>query len=259
MTAEQFTDETLMAYADGELDAETARAIAAVEAADEAVARRIALFRGTRAALAEARAARPAADVPEALMARVRETLEQAGAGGEEPGSVVPFVRRAPVRPWVQAAIAASLALAVGLGAGLSLRPGATPGAGPGAGSQPGATGLAALEASGVAGALSHLASGGSEQVAAGEVTIVSSFRTPEGTLCREFELATASTEAVAVACAEGAAWNLRFAVASGRAEDAGYAPAGALEALDTWLVGVGAGAPLPEDEEREALGRLDD
>lgn len=256
MTAEQFTDETLMAYADGELDAETARAIAAAEAADEAVARRIALFRGTRATLAEARAARPAADVPDALMARVRETLEQAGAGGEEPGSVVPFVRRAPVRPWVPAAIAASLALAVGLGAGLSLRPGTGPDA---AGPRPGATGLAALEASGVAGALSRLASGGSEQVAAGEVTIVSSFRTPEGTLCREFELATGSTETVAVACAEGAAWDLRFAVASGGAQDAGYAPAGALEALDTWLVGVGAGAPLPEDEEREALGRLDD
>ncbi|MEE4118052.1 MAG: hypothetical protein V2I65_03455 [Paracoccaceae bacterium] len=251
MTPEQFTDETLMAYADGELDAEAARAIAAAEAVDEAVARRIALFRGTRTALAEARAARPAPDVPDALMARVREALEQARAGGEAPGNIVPFPRRAPVRPWVPVALAASLALAVGLGAGLSLRPGTGP--------QPGATGLARLEPSGVAGALSRLASGGSEQVAAGEVTIVSSFRTPDGTLCREFELATESMETVAVACADGAAWDLRFAVASEGADGAGYAPAGALEALDTWLAGIGAGAPLPEDEEREALGRLDE
>ncbi|RDC71106.1 hypothetical protein DLJ49_16415 [Rhodovulum sp. 12E13] len=257
MTIERFTDETLMAYADGELDAETARAVAAAEAADGAVARRIALFHGTRAALSEARDARPAPEVPDALVARVRETLEQAGAGGEEPGRVVPLVRRAPSRPWVPVAVAASLALAVGLGAGLSLRPATGPDIDLATGPQPGATGLAALEASGVAGALSRLASGGSEQVAAGEVTIIASFRTPEGTLCREFELATGSAETVAVACAEGAAWDLRFAVASGRADGAGYAPAGALEALDTWLSGIGAGAPLPEDEERAALGRL--
>ncbi|MEE4121114.1 MAG: hypothetical protein V2I65_19110 [Paracoccaceae bacterium] len=249
MMSEQFTDETLMAYADGALDADTARAVTVAEATDPEIARRVALFRGTGAALAEARAARPAPEVSDALMARVRETLQ--GRAGARANTVVPLDLRTPARPWVPAAIAASLALAVGLGAGLSLRPGAGP--------EPGVPGLAALEASGVAGALSRLASGASEQVAAGEVTVVASFRTPDGSLCREFELASAGRETIGVACAEGAGWNLRFTVASDAAEDAGYAPAGALEALDVWLMGIGAGAPLAEGEERAAMDALSD
>lgn len=249
MKSGEFTDETLMAYTDGELDTDAARAVAAAEATDPEIARRVEVFRGTGAALAEARAARPAPEVPDALMARVRAALEGRAAGDAK--TVLPFDRRAPARPWVPAMIAASLALAAGLSIGLSLRPGAGP--------EPGAQGLAALEPSGVADALSRLASGASEHVAAGEVTVIASFRTPEGTFCREFELAAAGGETVGVACAEGAGWGLRFAVASGGANDAGYAPAGALEALDAWLMGIGAGAPLTGDEERAAMGALPD
>ena len=245
MTAERFTDETLMAHADGELDAETAQAVAAAEAADPEVAARVALFRDTAAALSAAHAARPAPEAPDALIARVQETLKRQGPGGQE--TILPFTLRSPRRAWVPSAIAASLALAVGLGAGLSLRDGMDPG--PRAGS------LAGLETSGVAGALTRLASGASEQVATGEVTVVSSFRTPDGTLCREFELAKSAAETVGVACAEGASWGLRFAVATGGSAGAGYAPAGALEALDVWLMGIEAGAPLSEAEERAALG----
>jgi len=75
MTGHDFSDETLMAYADGALDAETARRVAEAAARDAAVARRIALFRDTGALLAQARAARAAPPVPGALMARARAAL----------------------------------------------------------------------------------------------------------------------------------------------------------------------------------------
>lgn len=244
MAPREFSDETLMAYADGALDAETARAVAAAEAQDAAVARRIALFRDTGALLAQAGAARATAPVPDALMARLRETLE----------SAAPVVSLAPKRPrpgWVPMAAAASLALAVGLAAGLALR------SGPGA--ETAAPTLAALEASGVADALSRLEAGASVTVAAGDLSVIASFRTQDGAFCREFELASADATTVGVACAQGPAWALRFAVATGAPDEESYVPAGALEALDAWLAGIGAGAPLGGQAERDALNALPD
>jgi anti-sigma-K factor RskA len=254
MTRHEFSDETLMSYADGALDAETARAVRAAEAEDARVAERIALFRATGAALAQARAARPAEAVPDALMARVQATLDAARAEPEAPAPI-PFRRpaapaSASAPPWVPMAMAASLALAIGLGAGWALRPGAEPAA---------AVGLAALEASGVADALSRLEAGASERVAAGDVTIVASFLTPEGTFCREFEFASPREALVGVACAGEEAWDLRFAAATARPDDDSYAPAGALEALDAWLTGTGAGAPLSAEEEGATLRGLAD
>jgi hypothetical protein len=118
-------------------------------------------------------------------------------------------------------------------------------------------TGLAALEAGGIAGALSRLEAGASERVAAGEVSLVASFRTSDGAFCREFELAAEGEAVVGIACAEDGSWDLRFAVANGGAGGQDYAPAGALEALDAWLAGIGAGAPLSAEAERAALSDL--
>ncbi len=252
MATHDLSDETLMAYADGALDADTAAAVERAASEDETVAQRIALFRATGDVLATARAARPAEPVPETLMARVRATLDAA-----RDTRVTPFARpagrgAASGLPWAPMALAASLALAVGLSTGLTLRPDTAPDA---------ARGLAALEAGGIAGALSRLEAGAAEHVAAGEVSVISSFRMPDGALCREFELDTERDATIAVACAEGAAWNLRFAASTGAGADSGqsYAPAGALEALDAWMVSVEAGAPLPPEEERAALSALED
>lgn len=258
MATHDLSDETLMAYADGALDGVAAKAVEKAAAEDDAVAQRIALFRATGDVLATARAARPAEPVPETLMARVQAVLD---AGRDTPGDtpVVPFARPATGdgasrRLWAPMALAASLALAIGLATGLTLRPPAAPDAAPA---------FATLEAGGIAAALSRLEAGASERVAAGEISVISSFRMPDGGLCREFELDAESAAMVGVACAEGTAWGLRFAVATGpgAGEDGqrDYAPAGALEALDTWMMGIGAGAPLSPQEERAALSSLAD
>ncbi|TCO73322.1 hypothetical protein [Rhodovulum euryhalinum] len=248
MTTNDFSDETLMAYADGALDPAEAARVGAAVAADPALARRLALFSGTRDVLARAAAARPEAPVPDALMARVRATIEAGRAGAETDATVVPLRRPSvPPRPFRPMAIAAGLALALGLAGGvlvgLSLGDGV-----------PGGLRIATLGTRGLAEALSGLPSGARAAVADGEVAIIASFRNADGELCREFELDAAErATVVSVACREAAGWQTRFAVVAG-AVDTGYAPASSLETLDSYLAAIGAGAPLAPLDEAAAL-----
>ena len=80
MQEHNYPDETLMAYADGELDDATAAELDQALARDPELLRRLALFTGTRDVLAEAAAARPLDPVPDALMARVRAPLAAGAA-----------------------------------------------------------------------------------------------------------------------------------------------------------------------------------
>lgn len=257
MPAQVFTDEILMAYADGELDPETARAVEAAAQVEHRLARRIALFRETGDALARASAARNDAPVPESVMSRVRETLAATRVHGEA-GEVEPFGRAAPRpgqmrrrawRAWQPAAIAASVALAAGLGIGLLVDPALSPG-------DPSPR-FATLHGAGIDEALSRLDAGERARVAAGEVAIASSFRTETGDFCREFEVYAPDRGYVGVACHDGAAWELRFAMLGSSGGGEGYAPASSLEALDAWLASIGAGAPLGPEEEAAALGGI--
>ncbi len=247
----EFSDEILMAYADGELDAATAQAVAAEEARDPAIAARIGLFRQSRAALAGLAAARPAEPVPAALMDRVRETLEAARAGAAEAEAEAPNVVafRRPAGPaWVPTALAASIALAVGLSAGLlAARNG--DGGGPR---------LASLEAPGIDTALDAVAAGERIALEGGELSVIASFENAGGEFCREFEYsADAGATLVSVVCRGDAGWDTRFAVVAEAADDTGYAPASSLDALEAYLGAVGAGAPLSPDAEAAALERI--
>jgi anti-sigma factor RsiW len=109
-------DETLMAYADGALDAAEAARVAGIAARDRDVERRISTFRQT-AVLARAAYA-PVLDeaVPQRLIDAVRTTPAAASAG-----NVVAFKKKSaaasPVRAWAGWAVAASLLVFVGLGA----------------------------------------------------------------------------------------------------------------------------------------------
>lgn len=246
MARNDFTDETLMAFADGELDpAEDARVAAAV-AADPELARRLAVFSGTRDVLARAAAARPETVVPDALMERVRATLDAERTPGGQ--TVVPFRRPLAARvPAFPRAIAASLALAAGLAggfvAGLSFGDG-----------DPAGLRIASLQTPGLTRALSSLPSGARQAVEGGEIALIASFRNADGEFCREFEYdGAARATVVSVACRAGADWETRFAVVAGAA-DTGYAPASSLETLDAYLAAVGAGAPLTPEEEAAAV-----
>lgn len=252
MAPQDFTDEVLMAYVDGELDDATLRAVDAAASTDPAVAKRIALFRATRDRLAEMAATQGAVPVPDELMDHVRATLaaarEAEGSGGDSTKilSFAPRPAPAKTRPWRMPAIAASLALAVGLGGGMLLGR-AVPPDGP-------AAQFAGLAQGGVAAALSRLKAGEEAEIAAGNLAVIASFRTADDEFCREFELSAQARGFIGVACAGNAGWDLRFAAASDPAGAEGYAPAGTLEALEVWLAGIGAGAPLAPEAEAEVL-----
>jgi anti-sigma factor RsiW len=109
------TDELLLRYADGQLDAETAVAVAQALATDDVAAERVRLLRLSGESLA-----REAASQPEA---HVRQVLAQHYLG--EPRNVAQIAAAPPVlRPGVRSrsiqALAAGLILALGLGAGFA-------------------------------------------------------------------------------------------------------------------------------------------
>src|ERR1700757_2691877 len=114
-----FSDETLNAYVDGELDAATRAALEAALATDPQLAPRIARQRALRGQVRAASAPVLAEPVPERLLASVRGAPARAG-------NVVAFqARPRPRWSWPQwGAMAASLIVGVLLGP-LLLRPSA--------------------------------------------------------------------------------------------------------------------------------------
>ena len=231
----QFDDETLMAFADGELPEAEAAPLRRALAADPAVAARIETFRRARAAVAGL----APAPAPAALEARIRALAATgpataasapAGAGAD----VVPLASRRRVPAW-QVPAAAAAALVLGLSVALLTRP--------------------ADDAAERAALLDSLPSGESRPVAGGEIAVVATFRDAGGLLCREYEETTAGRRMVSVACRGAEGWDLRLAIAAGG--EAGYAPASSLDALDAWAAANGAGAPMSPAEEAAALAGL--
>lgn len=241
-----FDDLTLMAHADGELDAETSRRIEDAAARDPELAARIAAFRGSAAAVAAA--FDPAPAVPDRLRANVEAIIAAARAAEQGAQNVVPLAPRGArpsLRPMWLGAVAATLALAVGLGAGLSLR---APAEGAG-------LSVAALGGEGIAATLASLPSGERADLpGGGTLEPIATFVTADGTICREFEVdGVQGGTVVSVACRAEGAWDVRLAIAAPAAEG-GYAPASSLDTLDAWLNATGAGAPMSAEEEAAAL-----
>lgn len=106
-------DVMLMAYADGELDAATARQIEAAIADDPALAERARVFRESASLLRGAYADALHEEVPERLLAAVRPAAQS----GAVQSNVVSLSARRPSRQIISWAVAASLAALV-LGGG---------------------------------------------------------------------------------------------------------------------------------------------
>jgi hypothetical protein len=188
-----FSDETLNAYVDGELDAATRAALEAAMATDSQLAPRIARQRALRAQVRAAFAPVLTEPVPERLLASVR------GAPGRA-GNVVAFhARPRPRWSWPQwGAMAASLIVGVLLGP-LLLRPSAP--------QAPLETSGGRVLASGaLAGALSQQLA--SSQPPGAPVAIGVSFRARSGGYCRTFLLREAQPLA-GLACRAGPAWQV--------------------------------------------------
>ncbi len=255
MIRPEFDDETLMAFADGELDAATAAVVEEAIVRDEALRARVEMFTETRAqAKAELRPS-PEEPVPAALDAAVREMVEasrKASAAADLPtGNVVSIdaARRnnGPIRSgaW-QLPLAASLAAAIAAGVvGYQL----------GSANGGHAPQLADASRADIVEALWTLQSGQEQPLPdGGRVRVVASFRDNNESLCREYEVNPATGNSlVAVSCIEDDGWAMRFAVAAPVGGD-GYAPASSMDALEAYLSAIDAGPPLSMDEEARAL-----
>ncbi len=249
MNASVFTDEDLMAYADGELAEDRAAALDLALAVDTALAERLALFVDTRALSADALRSMLNDPVPAHLVQRVRD-LAEATEAKTHADNVVAMPARPPAHTIWQLPIAASIALAIGLGAGMML--GRTDGA-------DAPMWFAGSLDPAVTTALATLPSGESVTLPDGaRIEAVATFRSDSNALCREFEFDDGDrTTFVSVACHDGRGWQMQLAIAAAAADDTGYAPASSLDALDAYLTATNAGAPLSADKEAAALSGL--
>lgn len=251
MTRSSLTDEILMAYADGELEANDMAKVEAAIKADPSIAERVSMFDVSRRALAEGLGA-PEPVSPD-LLASVQAVADRHAAQAESEANVVTLpIRTQAQRPtprW-QLPLAASIALLIGLAAGPFM---------PWSAVEPD-TGIAltGLNTPGLTAALASVVSGDRLVLDDGSaLAAIASFQDGTGTFCREFELDQVSGETlVSVACRQDDAWSLRFAVAAGQTND-GFAPASSLEALDGYLTTIEAGEPLSVEAEQAALQAL--
>lgn len=246
MTMEHFDDETLMAFADGELDAATSQRLETALETDDALAERLAVFLDTR--LAVASAMKPLIDepVPDALAASVRRMAEAANekSAGAVENNVLAFQRaEKPVvtrsrQPWLMPVAASILAVVTGVGGYMAGRGSVEPGASP----------ERALSA-----ALDRQPSGSDVTLGQSEALhLVSSFIDGRGELCREYELKRQNEATVTVACRSNGAWVTRLALSSPRVD--GYVPASSQETIDAYLASIEAGEPLAPEVEKNAL-----
>jgi hypothetical protein len=223
-----FSEETLSAYADGEVDAATRAALEAALATDPELAQRVAHQRALRARVRDAFTPVLDEPLPERLLASVRGDAPAARAG-----NVVPLRRPPPARwSWPQwGAMAASLVVGVLLGPVL-LRPSAPLET----------TGGRVLASGPLSRALSQQLA--SAQTPGAPVAIGVSFRARNGGYCRTFVLREAQSLA-GLACREGPAWQVVTLAQSeapgaggGYAQAASALPPAVARTLDELIVG---------------------
>jgi hypothetical protein len=250
MNKHEFDDETLMAFADGELDEATRTSVEAALEDDEQLAERLAVFIDSRLAIAAELKPLINEPVPDALEASVRRMVEQAqGGAGDMPahGDNVLTFRRKPepasqpvARPWLMPIAASILALATGFGGYLAGSNGA---------------GVSASFDRQVADMLQREPSGKDIALDGGAVSvhIVASFRDGRGEFCREYEVRRAEEKTATIACrAANGNWGTRLAVTTASAQ--GYVPASSQDTIDSYLASTEAGQPLSAEEERALL-----
>lgn len=255
MTGTDISDELLMRFADGELDAETSAEIErAMETDDELVAR-VALFIETRHAAKTAMKPLLEEPLPAELKAVVeRMVADQVTAQNASGATVLPFQPRSAndrrASRWL-APMAASLAAVIAGIGGYWLGRGTEPVP---SGLLPLAVGSPALDA-----ALVSVLSGEERQLQNSNQRFraIATFRDSARALCREFELDSVDrSTVVSVACRTGAEWHVTFAVVA-PGDSGGYAPASSTETLDAYLSAIDAGPPLETAEEAKALSDL--
>lgn len=242
-----FSDEILMAFADGEVDEQVAAAVEKAMASDLTVARRVAEFLRSRHLIRSAFPNQTTADIPPELLTTVQaqiERFESNAAQAALPEEARPSPSKPLARRYLPTALAAGLAaLALATGGYLAGRQDhETSSSGP----------IGQLGTPEVRRALSEGLSGQDQNLSIGRMRVISTFRIANGSLCREFKLQVLSGSSNAVACRERD-WVITFATTSAAANDA-YVPSDGADLMASYLQNVGAGAPLLGSDESNAL-----
>ena len=228
MTQAKVTDEMLMAFVDGELDAAEAERIGALIAADAGLAGRAEKFRQSRLAVQRALSAGrdepPPAHLVAGILGTGQDLAPRRGLGG---------------RGWAVAASVAVLAAALGFGASRYLD---------------GPVGEASLMATATSGSLlarlAETPAGGSVAVGPATAMVTGSYPV-EGGYCRLYAVSAETEQVRALACGGDGAWTVPVAVLEG---GGGFQPASAAEAIDIYLDTAGAGAALDAAGEQAAI-----
>ncbi len=203
------SDETLMAYADGELDAAARASVEAAMQQDPEIGKRVARHRALRETMRGAFSAVLDEPVPERLIQAARGQTATSNSAVMDLSAAREAARQknsAGPRRWQPAAMAASLLLGLGLGF-LAWH-------GPRALIEPGAGG-GLIASAALAEVLSTQLSG---DPSADPVAVTGlSFRDKSGDYCRTFSL-TGSAASSGLACHEGVDWRIKALAQSPRA-----------------------------------------
>lgn len=244
MIMDHFDDETLMAFADGELDAAISQRLETALQTDEVLAERLAVFLDTRMAVGSAMKPLINEPVPDALTESVRRMVEaRETKPAETPQNNVVALQRVDKpadrsrKQWLMPIAASILAVITGAGGYMAGRTGGQP----------------ATPSSAVFAALDSQQSGSDISLGQNEMLhIVSSFVDGRGDLCREYEMKRQQETTVTISCRSNGAWVTRLAISSPEVE--GYVPASAQETIDAYLTSIEAGEPLGLAAEKTAL-----
>ncbi|MEH7906524.1 hypothetical protein V7798_02505 [Rhizobium laguerreae] len=240
MSKKDFDDETLMAFADGELDETQSRALEEALAGNEALCERLAVFLDSRQLVGDA--LKPLIDepVPEALLTSVRRMADEVRHQKPQDNVVSfrPKQQQQTMRRWLVPVAASLVAIVTGV-VGFALGR-----------INPSASNSGAE----IAAVLDREVSGRDVTLSSPETVlhVVASFRDERGELCREYELKQPKSSTLTVACRQNGAWATRLALTSAKAD--GYVPASSQETIDAYLASIQAGEPLSPEEEREVL-----
>lgn len=284
MTA--ITDETLMALVDGELEPAEAARVREALGHDIDLAARFASFAESRALLSGA-SSRADDAMPEHLVRMARRlgnALSGSGRGAQRGAAAVLVPETAatdeaddsagtddasrPTDAWrgqtsrnlrrsdrfKAMALAASIALCAGGVLGFALRALLPPDKMLANNVPLNSIAVSPAEAE----LLFQLASGESRQVpsspgtAMADVTMVSTHRMEDGSICREFTTAVTGTQQTRVACLRERAWRVHLVVVS--SSSAGFSPASGHETADHFIEALGSKGILTGDAERKAL-----
>ena len=242
--------EKLMVYADGKLDQAGAIEVERLLLDDEEARAIVERFRQTGAALASGLDGVLEEPVPQHLIDAIRShRVEPARPLPPQPRpmDMANTVGRTAANDrafWPSLATAASLALVVGLFAGQWW------------GSQSG--GELPLAQS-IQRAMETLPAGELLDVAGVQITPVTSYRSADGQVCREFEQSADGRLSLGIACRSEAQWVTRLLIDQGPVGDVSgspnFAPAsGAVDSISSLLDGLNLGPALSAEEERAAI-----